>query len=489
MKKSTLIAIVVFAGLAVAAALVLREEPQRGIAELSLADVDPGAVDRVRIGADEEISIEKKDDIWTLDGLRADATAVERMVESLAAARSDDLTSRNPKRYAELEVDDQKGTRVRLFAGGKTVADVVIGAAARGGSYVRSGDDVYAVSGIYRAAFRRDREGWIERKVFFDEVDDVERVEVELAGAPPYALIAKEGAWQLEDPSLLPAGQRFDSAAAARLVRALVTARAEEVLAAEPQEPTGLADGADRLRYRVAGAAEPRVLTLGAAAGAGVYARSSARQHLLTLRQSVADGLRKRSEDLRDLRFVELDPARVKRLAIAEGDRRLVLERSDGAWQVAESSDPPGEDFTLDPGAVMRRLATLGGAAAVAEAPQPLDPSSTAATITATLDDDATVVAAFGPPSTWQDRDVVAVTGNADAKTYLLEKATRDQLLAGLESFDRPAAAPAGGGLGALDPAALQNLPPEVRQALMKQMAEEQQRQEMMKRAMEAAEK
>lgn len=485
MNKSTLIAVVVFVALAVAAVLTLREEPRRGITELSLATVVPATVDRVLIGDDDGIGIEKKDGRWVLDGLRADATAVDRMIESLAAARSSDLASRNPERYAELEVDDEKGTRVRLFADGNTVADVVVGAPARGGSYVRSGDEVYTVGGIYRAAFARDREGWIERKVFFDEVDDVERVEVALAGAPPWALVEKENVWQLEDPALLPQGHRFDAEAATRLVRALITARAATVLAEDPQEPTGLDDGADRLQYRVTGDDQPRVLTLGAASGDGVYARSTAREHLLTLPQSVADSLRKNPGDLRDLGFVALDPSRVERLVIADGDRRLDLEKRDASWQIAESSEPPAEGFALDPGAILRRLAALARASAIAEAPQPLEAERAAATITATLDDDSTVVAAFGPQSTWQEREVVAVTGNVDDKTYLVETATRDQLLAGLESFARTAPPP-GGGLGGLDPAALQNLPPDVRQALMKQMAEEQQRQEMMKRAMEA---
>lgn len=486
MKKSTLLALVVFVALAVAAAMTLRQEPQRGITHLSLGNVDAAAVDRVLIGADDGISLEKKDGEWTLGGVRAEAASVQRIVESLAGARSSDLASRNPERWPELEVDDEKGARVRLFSGGKTVADAVIGGAVRGGSYVRTGQEVYAVDGIYRASFTRDRTGWIERKVFFDQPEVVERVEVALAGAAPYALVKKDDKWQLEDPALLPAGQRFDGDAAAQLVRSIATARAEDVLAAEPDQPTGLGEGADVLRFTVTGDAEPRVLMLGSAATGGVYARSSAREHVLTMSTSTAGGLRKKVEDLRDLSFVDVDPGRVERLAIVDGNERLALAKREGTWEIAESSQPPAADFTLDPAAVMRRLAMLGRAAAVAEATQPLASGAASATVTATLDDGSTVVAAFGSPSTWQEREVVAATGNADDKTYFVEKAMRDQLVAGLDSFKRTAP-PAGGGLGNIDPAALQNLPPEVRQALMKQMADEKQREAMMKKAMEAA--
>ncbi len=235
MNKSTLIAILVFVGLAFAVSTMMQKKAQRGVTRLSLDGVDAAAVDRVLIGGDDGVDLTKQGDHWMLDGRRADDKAVERVVEVVAGVRSDELASRNPERFADFEVDEENGKRVRLFSGGTPVADLVVGSGASGGSYVRSGDEVFTVAGIYRGTLTRERTAWFERKVFFDEVDDVERVDVALAAGDSYALVVKDATWQLEDPSLLPAGHRFDPDAAARLVRSLVMLRADEILDSEPE--------------------------------------------------------------------------------------------------------------------------------------------------------------------------------------------------------------------------------------------------------------
>ena len=488
MNKSTLIALLVFVGLIIAAVSTMQDKPERGVTRLSMEHIDVAAIDRFLIGADDGISIEKKDGRWRLAGKLADQTAVDRVIEAVAKIRSSDLASRNTERYADLEVDDEKGTRVRLYSVGATVADMVLGSSARGGSHVRVGEEVYSVAGIYRASFARDRAGWIERRFFFDEVGDVERVVVTVGGAPTYTLIAREGKWDLEDASLLPEGHRFDSEAATRLVQALLAARAEEVLDGEPEETTGLEEGADRLVYRVRGDDRERALLLGAGEGASVFARSTELEHLLTLRSPVADGLRKKLSNLRDFGLVRLDPQAVTRLSIVNGDEQLELEKRDGAWAIAESTATVGDDFVLDPAAVMRRVTEFGRVRAIAESDptSPMDVAGAAQKVTATLSDESEVVLAFGPEASWQESTVAAAVGNVDAKTYLVETSVRDQLLRGIDSFERVEPAAPASGLSGLDPQALQNLPPEIRDSLLKQMAEEQQRQEMMKRALEA---
>lgn len=486
MNKSTVIALLVFVALVIAAVRTVEEKPERGVTRLSMAHIDAAAVDRLLLGGDDGIRIEKVDGRWRVDGKLADQPSVERLIEAVAAIQSSDLASRNPERHGELEVDDEKGTRVRLYAGGAELADLVVGSSARGGSHVRVGDEVYAVSGVYRASFARDRASWVERRLFFDDDDAAVRVEVAIAGDPPYALVARDGGWHLEDETLLPEGQRFDAEAAARMVRALVSVRADEVLDGDPEGPTGLDDGADRLVFRVAGDDRERSLVLGASDGGSVYARSSERDHILKLGSAVVDGVRKRLVDLRDLGIVRLDAQAVKRLAIDDGAQRFVFEKTDGTWQLAETTAEKPEDFELDRAGVPRRLSDMSRLRAVAESDGAVfDAAAAKQKLTATLDDDTQVVVAFGSESTWQDRPVVAAVGNADAGVYLVETAQRDRLLRGLDSFARTERS-GPGGLADLDPAALQNLPPEIRDSLLKQMMEEQQRQEMIQRAIEA---
>lgn len=489
MNKSTLIAIVVFAGLAIAVASTMREKPQRGVTSLSLDEVDASSVDRMVIGGDDGVTLERDGDRWTLDGKLADGKVVERVVESVAGLHSSDLASRNPDRFAELEVDDEKGARVRLFSKGNVVADLVVGGAAPRGSYVRSGDEVYTVEGVYRSSLAREPAGWLERKVFFDEVEDVERVEIMPHQGVAYAVVKKDDTWQLEDPSSMSEGQRFDAEAAARLVRSLVTVRADDILDGEPDGAGALAEDADRFEFRVSGDAEPRRLELAPEKDGAVLARSSAREPFFTLRPAVANGLRKTLADLRDYGLVALEPDRIERLEVDDGGDRLVLEKEGGSWTLASSSSPLPEDFELDPAAVTRRLGLLDRAKAIAEASaeQAFDPSAASQKVVATLEDGTAVALAFGPESEVDAKKVVAAVGNVDDKVYLVESSTRDRLLGGIESFERVAPVLPQNGLGGIDPEALKNLPPEVRDSLLRQMAEEQQRQQVMQRAMEAA--
>ncbi len=489
MNKSTLLALLVFAALAAAVFVSMNVKPERGVSRLSLEQVDPAKVDRVVINTDSEVTLEKQGETWRIDGKLADGKSIDRIVQSIAAIRSSDLASRNSERYADLEVDDEKGVRVQLFSGGDAVADLVLGSAARAGSYVRSGDEVYAASGVYRASFSRDGASWVERRAFFDDAGEVDRVEVELQGEKKYALVKQDQVWKLEDPSLLEPGYRFDAAAAGRLVRSLVTIRAASILDEEPAG--GLGETADRLRFRVAGDSVVRELTLGAAEDGSVVAKSSNREHAMTLPESVVANLRKPLSGLRDLGFVALNPGDASKVVIVEGDRRLELNKGDAGWVLGETTEAPPEDFEFDAGAVAQRLAMVSRLTGLAEAEGgiAIDAASAASRIEVSTQSDGPVVVGFGPESSLDDRQVVASVGNVDDRVYLVPVATRDQLLAGLESFKRVAPPPGMGGmggLGGLDPAALQNLPPEVRNSLLQKMAEERQREEMMKRVMEA---
>jgi len=488
MNKSTWIALLVFAGLAAAAVVSLREKPERGITRISFAAVDPARVDRLVVKGTEEVEIKREGGEWKIDGKRADGEAVERLLGVVAAVNSSEFETSDAERFAAMEVDDAKGAAVQLYEGGRKVADFVVGGAGPAGSHLRVGDSVYAVRGLYRATFARDRAAWVEKRLFFDPVDAVTRVEVALAGAAPYALVKDGSAWKLEDPAALGT-QRFDANAAATLARSLVSARAGDVLDADPGAAAGLTATADALRFTTQ-AGETRTLTLGAALDDGsVYARSSAREPVVTLRKSVAEGLRKPLRELRDLSLMTVDIGAAQKLEVAGASGDVVFEKGGDGWALASASESPGNEFVLDEAAVRRRLSTLANLKAVAEAAgdtpgvAQLDTSSDF--IAVTLQDGSAAKLHFGEESKWQDQDVVLARGNAEPGVFLVRKAVRDQLLGGLETFRRRAEDDANL-LDKLDPQALQNLPPEVRDSLLKQLQEKAQRDALMKKAMEA---
>jgi hypothetical protein len=486
MKKSTIIAIVVFAALLAGAVAMLREKPERGITRVSFAGVKPDEISRLETSGKAATKLAKEGEVWKLEGgKRADAVAIGRLLEAIPKIQSSTVVTRNPERFADLEVDDAKGTTVIASAADREVARFTIGKPARGGSHVRVGETVYAVQGVFPSVFARDSGQWIEKKLFDVDRANVEKVAVALADGTRYALVSKENKWTLEDPSVLPGGFRFDTSQAESVANQVINARANEVLEADPgDEKTGLGGAVDSFTLIAKDGSKKTLRLGGESEQKNVYARADGWDEVLTLFPHSSRALRKKPTDMRDLGLMSFSPLDVVALEIAKGSDRLRLERGeDKSWKVAKATEATPEGFELDPKAIEQRIVALRSSRATGVAAPGaktgLDKPS--ATLTAIDDKGQSAVLAFGAEIKENDRDAVFARGNVDGETYLVAKLTQDNLTGGVATFARQEAPPgmAGGpgGLGGIDPAALQNLPPEVRQQLLQQLVQQQQQQ------------
>lgn len=473
MSKSTLIAAVVFAALLAAVVFTLDEKPERGIERISFAEVSAPEITRITATGKNTYEIEREEDGWRLaDGRPADEAAVDRLVASVPNIESSSVVTKNPERFAELEVDDVSGTVFRAFAGDEPVAEFTVGTAARSGAHIRKNDVVYLVRHIRESTFRRGADLWTEKKVFDIPPQTVRRIDVALREGPRYALVNGDEGWSLEDPSALPDGFRFDSQQAATLSRTLAGLRAKDVLADELDETTtGFEIEADLLTMTVDGK-EPLVLRLGKdAEDASVYARATGTRFDVTVPKHIANALRKKPTDFRDLTLMEMDPKRTVRLEIQNGDDELVFERAsvDEAWQLARSTNEAPGDFELDSAKVDSRLAALAYARAKGVAGDDADTSlnTPSATLRATNVAGETAALVFGNDAEHDGLPGVVVRGNADNTIYIAPSYAKTNLTGGLETF-RKTALPQGP--RTLDAGALQNLPPEVRAQLMEQV-------------------
>jgi len=253
MKKSTLITLAVFAALLVAAVAVTTKKPERGITRLSYAEVKTDGVDRISITGKNPVELKKQDGKWRLDnGKEADNAAVTRLLDSVSKMKSNDLVTSDSSKYAEYEVDAEKGSTVALYAGNAKVAELTAGKNVSGGMAVRTDDGVFKVTGLAQMMFSKANGGWIEHRMFEDKPDEVSRVELKLAGQKPYVLVKKDNTWQPEDPKALPAGFRFDAEAARSLASQLASLRAKDFEDKDPGvEKTGLDDKADTITFVV----------------------------------------------------------------------------------------------------------------------------------------------------------------------------------------------------------------------------------------------
>ena len=491
MNRTTLTALAVFAILLLAVVLRVGQETERGISRISLAHVKPDAIDRIVVRGDNPAEFRKDGEIWRLaNGREAEANAVMRLMESIPKIASSDLVTRDPNRFAEFGLDEEGGAGLQAYSGDRVLAEFVVGQQARGGTYVLVEDGVYKVAGIYRGAFSRP--DWLERRLFKDELAAVTQVELRLAGQPAYTITSQGNEWPLLDPNSVPKGFRFDARAAYRLANTFLALRAKDILDEDPgAEKTGLGEGADVLAYVLEadeGEGTRYELRLGAETDGGdVYAEIVGRDDILTLNPQAARNLRKAATDLRDLSLVRLDPAKVKKLHIVDGKRRLELQKQETGWEIASSTEPEPDDFVLDPIAIQRRLAAFANARGVSLADskklKKTRLNKPQAEVSATLDDDSVVALAFGRETKDEDkRAVLYAKGNADDEVYWVTASTRTSLTGGLDTFKKRAPVSRPGGIPNLDPETLSNLPPEVREALLKQLREQHQQQELLKK-------
>lgn len=486
MKRNTLIALAVFGVLVVLGLMSLTKERARGVNRIDLSTLSTQGVDHIVFTGKHAAELQKTGDAWTIKGKPADERAVQQLLEALPKIVSSSLVTKNKEKFADYEVDDEKGTRVKVLAGNTSLAELVIGKAASGGAHVRVGDEVYAVSGVYPRTFVKEASGWLEKKLFKAAVTDVEKVEVALAGQGAYQLVKKDNAWTVEGAQL-PEGFRFDETAASRLVSALVGLRAKDILEEDPgAETTGLAQPADVLTFYTKDQTKAGQVTLGKTheETREVYVAVEGRDDVVTVYESSVKSLRQAPTDFRDLRMVELDTNKVQKLTIVDGKATLALEKKGTEWSIAKSTEKVPSDFTLDPGAVNRRLSALRNARGLeilSDSPATAGLTPPRASVTATLEDGKTVTLALGHTTKRNDREIVFARGNIDDAVYAVNTHTRSNLVGMLDTFakkEQPSGGP--GALSSISPDALKNLPPDVRRQLEQQIREQQQQQKML---------
>jgi len=542
MKKSTLISLAVFGLLLAMAVFVTTRKPERGMTRLSFADVKVDGADRITITGKNPVELVKRDGVWRLaNGKLADAGAVTRLLESVPKMKSNDLLSADASKLTELELDAEKGSAVTVFAGKQKLAGFTVGKSVPGGLALSTDAGVFKVAGVAAMNYSKPAATWLEHKLFADKQDDVTRLEVRLAGERPYALVKKDNAWAPEDSKALPPGFRFDADAARSLVAGVVNARVKDFEETDPGAPkTGLSDKSDVISFVVAPAAPAptddamkvdvaaapapgaeaakadavaapapraeaakadavvapapvtRTLRLGAVKpgdAKDVYARIDGKDELFTLADYTVKSLRKALVDLRDLKLMSFERATVEKLNIVDGKVNLAFEKKNNVWSLVKSAEPKPADFELDPSAVERRLSGIASARGtkVVVGNTRGDPGLAAAKakVTVTQKGGATVTLAFGNTTKDDDREVSFAKGNADGAVYFVPKWTRDNLLGGLATFKTQATQ--GGGFEGIDPKALSNLPPDVRESLMKQIEQKKREQEMLKRLQQQA--
>jgi hypothetical protein len=469
MKKSTLVAVAVFAVLAVAFALTRERTVSVGVRRLSLEPVAADALTKVELGGAEPLVLEKRDGAWTVASKAApdvrypaDDALVSGLLSALAKVESDDFVSERPEKHAEYEVDDAKGLSLEASTASGVVRKLVLGKTSKqGGVYVREAgrNDVFVVTGALGYQARRDLSGWRKKAIATAKADEVTKLTVTPPSEPPFTIALEEGTWRLESPA--PKGFRFDAAAAQRLVNTLTSLSAQRFSAAGDADATQ-GPGTTTLALTKK---DGQVVTVrvGPRQSDGVYpvrVEGDAQGYLVGAWQ--AESLTKGLEGLRDTRLLPFEPAKAQRLSIASGGKPVVVAKEGESWKLVEpKTAPSGVDIDLaQVPMVLQRLANLRALRVAADVSEAKAGVARGAVVEVTLEGGEKATLRFGAEA--GSASEVYARGS-DGLVYVVNAAERTHWTQGLELFKRlPPPPPMGSGLD--------QLPPDIRRQLEAQL-------------------
>ncbi len=497
MKRGTLIAVGVFAGLLL---LVLatrdRGNVNVGVPKLTLPAIDKDKVTSIEVRGATLSTLKKEGAGWVvIDPAKpgrphpADPSLVTGLLDNLKDLKATDFITEKDEKLAEFEVDEKKGLAVTLSGETGPMLDVVFGKSARGGGgYLRllKSRQVFVTPSTLSWMLRRDPNSWRKRAFFPAKAEELTRATATDAEGSKLPLeLGADGKWALTAGTTTPPNFRFDAEAARQVATTLASLSASEFLDDVSDDVLGFA--APHLTW-VAQLKDGKTVTVhqgrapvlpeadgGTHTSNGIAVRVDGDPQVYLVPVYQAEILKKRLADLRDTTLLAFDPDKVKKVVIQGAGKKTVAVKEGEAWKVVEPKAlPPG--FEFDPAQVSRFVGSLKTFKAarmiegVKDAEAGLAKPET--TVELTVEGAALQRLEFGGDAPVADGPKqVYVRGSADALTYALVATQRDRMNGGLDLFKKPPPPPnfgQGGPGGQMR--GLESLPPDVRRQLEAQL-------------------
>jgi len=206
MKKQYLLILILIALIAGYFAVQHRESSTVGPKGSSeFLDIDTAAVNKIsirRLGA--AVTLTRAAGIWYVaqdeNAYKADASAVNQIVTSIADIQVGNAISDNPSNQIKFQVDTLTGSTVELYSGDRLLAGLVIGKMSSdfGHTYVRrtGSENVYLARGMLTHLFTRTPDDWRDNTVIEVPQGDVISIEFK-SGTEHYQVVRSDSIWQL----------------------------------------------------------------------------------------------------------------------------------------------------------------------------------------------------------------------------------------------------------------------------------------------------
>ncbi len=476
MKRTTLGALAAFVVLGFMVWMQVGQQQERGISRISLESLDIDALDRIELSRQNTLALKRVADVWKLaNGRDADLATVNTLLTIVSNIRSSERITADEERFADYEVDKSQGIAFEGFVGDESEVFFVIGRDSTRGSYLLYDGAVYLVANFSRFPFARADADWLEKRVFRLDASEITRVELQSAEDFGYVLEHDPNqGWRLADGVKTPESYRFDVQKAAALPSAIANLRLEQFV--DPNaNAVEFSENADRLLVTAKESQYELVVGPETEAGSFYAQLASSPEDIFEIPAQSKHSAVKTLDAFRDLTLIELNPADVVALELVKEKRKLVFKRGDAGWELASSSEKVPEDFELDPTAIDRRLTSLGRAIAMQLVPNTSEKaagfSKPYATVKAIASDGSEAQLTIGAELETGDVKTRYAQGNKDPLIYMITGYLTETLVAGLDSFKK-SEQPSGS--AGITPEALQQLPPEIREAVMERLRQEQ---------------
>ena len=500
LSKGAWVSLIVFAVLLVLVAVTRETRVEVGIKKLELTTLDKAEVKRIEVSGKHKALLTKDGAGWTVSDptspdkkLAAEKSSVDAALDALAELEAGAFVTGRQEKHADLEIDDDKGVRVKIESEKGPSLDVIFGRGAKGGgNYLRlaGSDEVYVGKGRFASLVKKDVNAWRKRKLLDVEADALSRVVVEPAGKAAYTLEAtlegegdaKKKTWRFVDGIELPEGFRVDATALGRIASSLAGLRATDFAEGVSDADTGLAEGSKLTATSKDG--KSWTIRFGKEDDKKrVYARVEGDEQLYLISSYSVTSMLKDKLDLRDLTLMPFEATKAERALFRSPNGTVEVVKKDGVWTLVQPESTP-DGFEFDAGGVEGKLSGLSrvrGASLVDPAPAAgaSGLSAPETSIEVTLEGGQSVRLAFGKEAPKLDdkggQELFAL--GADGLVYRVAAFQKNRYEKPLDLFKKvemppmPPGGGMGGGMGM--GGGLDQLPPEVRKQLEQAMRQQ----------------
>jgi hypothetical protein len=349
MEKRTIVAAVVALFLAGAAFMLMRQPEKgqrRGPAPRPVDVVKAADVTALEVWNDkQEHTVLEKDKTgqWQVtqpSQWKADQNAVKTLLDGLEKLTFGDVVTENKSKHEEMGVADGKAPRVMAKAGGKTVADLLVGKMVGGYTMARTPgkDDVWQSSGLFPYAVSKDPKGFRDHTIFDFAAQDVDKLTIESGGNK--LVLEKQAAdkdakpgdvakWKIaESTGNGPkTSDALDDTQVNGAIQSLATLHASDFADDKKRDDV---KATVIVTASIKGAAH--TLTIGEPKGEDSLAVSGESPQVYSVKKFAVDRVAKKPIDYRDKTLVKAPEADIASLTITNGADSTTLTNASGKW-------------------------------------------------------------------------------------------------------------------------------------------------------------